>query len=77
MKLEIARTLFLVGGLALTTVAVAAWEQPRTVVFSQSELAEQCALPREVKPQQQAKVQPDHDLLLFLFGMRQGLRPFG
>jgi len=56
---------------------VAAWEQPKTVVFSQSELAEQCALPREVKPQQQAKVQPDHDLLLFLFGMRQGLRPFG
>lgn len=76
MKLEIARALFLVAGLAVTTIAVAAWEQPKLVVFSKAEMADQCALPRLVKPQT-AKVQPDHDLLLFLFGMRQGLRPFG
>jgi hypothetical protein len=73
MKLEIARALFLVAGLAVTTAAVAAWEEPRPVVFSK---ADQCAVPREVKAQQ-SQVQPDHDLLLFLFGMRQGLRPFG
>ncbi|MFJ4347899.1 hypothetical protein [Pseudomonas sp. NPDC089401] len=76
MKLEIARALFLVAGLAVTTAAVAAWEEPRPVVFSKAEQAAQCALPREVKPQH-AQVAPDHDLLLFLFGMRQGLRPFG
>jgi hypothetical protein len=26
---------------------------------------------------QQAQAKPDQDLLLFLFGLRQGLRPFG
>jgi len=75
MKLEIARALFLLAGLAVTTVAVAAWDEPRPVVFSKAEMAEQCPLPRTVKAQQTA--QPDHDLLLFLFGLRQGLRPVG
>ncbi|MEN5033421.1 hypothetical protein [Pseudomonas sp. TWI929] len=77
MKLEIARALFLIAGLAVTTVAVAAWEEPRPTVFSKAEMADQCVLPRDVKLQQHAKVAPDQDLLLFLFGMRQGLRPFG
>ncbi|MBK4994274.1 hypothetical protein IAE39_002448 [Pseudomonas sp. S37] len=76
MKLEIARALFLIAGLAVTTVAVAAWEEPKPTVFSKAEMADQCALPREAKPQQ-AQVAPDQDLLLFLFGLRQGLRPFG
>lgn len=76
MKLEIARALFLVAGLAVTTVAVAAWEEPRPVVFSKAELADQCALPRVVK-QHQAQARPDQDLLLFLFGMHQGLRSSG
>ncbi|HHJ1298010.1 hypothetical protein D3C76_586400 [compost metagenome] len=75
MKLEIARALFLVAGLAVTTVAVAAWEEPKPMVFSKAEMADQCALPRVAKQQAQAK--PDQDLLLFLFGLRQGLRPFG
>ncbi|WP_079226660.1 hypothetical protein [Pseudomonas putida] len=73
MKLEIARALFLVAGLAVTTAALAAWEEPRPVVFSK---ADQCAVPRVVKAQQ-SQSEPDQDLLLFLFGMRQGLRPFG
>lgn len=77
MKLEIARALFLIAGLAVTTVAVAAWEEPRPMVFSKAAMADQCMLPREMKSQQQAKVEPDQDLLLFLFGMRQGLRPLG
>ena len=76
MKLEIARALFLIAGLAVTTVAVAAWEEPKPTVFSKAEMADQCALPREARPQQ-AQVAPDQDLLLFLFGLRQGLRPFG
>ncbi|BBR52524.1 MULTISPECIES: hypothetical protein [Pseudomonas] len=75
MKLEIARALFLVAALAVTTAAVAAWEEPRPAVFSKAEIGGLCAVPREVK--QQNTAQPDHDLLLFLFGMRQGLRPFG
>ncbi|WP_323613535.1 hypothetical protein [Pseudomonas putida] len=75
MKLEIARALFLIAGLAVTTVAVAAWEEPRPRVFSKAEQAEQCALPRDMK--QQVQAQPDQDLLLLLFGLRQGLRPAG
>ncbi|WP_312933019.1 hypothetical protein [Pseudomonas sp.] len=77
MKLEIARGLFLVAALAVTTAAAAAWEQPRPVVFSKAELAGQCPLPRAGKPLAQAQAKPDQDLLLFLFGMRQGLKPFG
>lgn len=76
MKLETARTLFLAGALIVTTAAAAAWAEPRTTVFSKSDLLGQCATPRTLKPLE-AKAQPDHDLLLFLFGMRQGLRPLG
>lgn len=72
MKLEIARSLFLVAALATATVAVAAWDEPRPGVIS---APAHCPLPRAVKPQVQ--VQPDHDLLLFLFGMSQGLRAQG
>ncbi|MCX5511177.1 hypothetical protein [Pseudomonas sp. BJa3] len=76
MKLEIARALFLVAALAVTTAAAAAWEQPRPMVFSKAGKGGQCPLPRVVKADQ-AQAQPDHDLLLFLFGMSQGLRPVG
>ena len=75
MKLEIARALFLIAALAVTTAAAAAWEQPKPLVFSKADLDGQCALPRVLKPQAEAK--PDQDLLLFLFGLRQGLRPLG
>lgn len=76
MKLEIARALFLVAGLAVTTAAVAAWEEPRPVVFSKADMADQCAVPRVVK-QAHAQARADEDLLLFLFSLHQGLRPFG
>ncbi|MCO7514558.1 hypothetical protein NJF44_05080 [Pseudomonas guariconensis] len=76
MKLEIARALFLLAALAVTTAAVAAWEEPRPAVFSKAEMGGQCPLPRVVV-KQQVQAQPDHDLLLFLFGLRQGLRPLG
>ncbi|MHC6224187.1 hypothetical protein ACYU03_05310 [Pseudomonas sp. X10] len=75
MKREIARGLFLLVALAVATVAVAAWEEPRPVVFSKAEAGGQCPLPRVMK--QQVSAQPDQDLLLFLFGMSQGLRPRG
>ncbi|MBZ9785708.1 hypothetical protein K9857_29595 [Pseudomonas sp. REP124] len=72
MKLEVARGLFLVGALAVASLAVAAWEQPRTQVLS-SVNGESCPLPRVVKAVSAS--QPDHDLLLFVFGMSQGLKP--
>ncbi|TDF86713.1 hypothetical protein [Pseudomonas sp. H9] len=72
MKLEIARGLFLVAALGVATAAVAAWEEPGPVVFSHCDNAVQCPAPKVLKPQTSAT--PDHDLLLFLFGMSQGLR---
>lgn len=67
MKLEIARGLFLLVALAVASVAFAAWEEPRPQVLSSIDLGAQCPLPRTAKPVVTA--QPDHDLLLFLFGM--------
>lgn len=71
MKLEIARGLFLAGALAVASLAVAAWEQPRTQVLSAQGDAH-CPLPRVAKAS--VAVKPDHDLLLFMFGMAQGLK---
>ncbi|WPN46240.1 MULTISPECIES: hypothetical protein [unclassified Pseudomonas] len=73
MKLEIARGLFLVGALAVASIAVAAWEQPRTQVLSSINAEEHCPLPRVAKAS--VATQPDHDLLLFMFGLSQGMRP--
>ena len=73
MKLEIARGLFLVGALAVASLAVAAWEQPRMQVIGASVEGEHCAIPRVAKATVATK--PDHDLLLFMFGMAQGMRP--
>ncbi|AGE27214.1 MULTISPECIES: hypothetical protein [Pseudomonas] len=73
MKLEIARGLFLVGALGVSALALAAWELPRTQVLSATEGSGQCLLPRVAKASVAAR--PDHDLLLFMFGMSQGMRP--
>ncbi len=73
MKLEIARGVFLVGALGIAALALAAWEQPRTQVLSAVDGAGRCLLPRVAKTS--AAVKPDHELLLFMFGMSQGMRP--
>jgi hypothetical protein len=73
MKLEIARGLFLVGALAVASLAVAAWEQPRTEVLSAAHSDAHCPLPRVAKASVATK--PDHDFLLFMFGLSQGMRP--
>jgi hypothetical protein len=73
MKLEVARGLFLIGALAVASLAVAAWEQPRTQVLSSMQGDAHCPLPRVAKAS--AATQPDRDLLLFMFGLSQGLRP--
>ncbi|MDD1015308.1 MULTISPECIES: hypothetical protein [Pseudomonas] len=75
MKLEIARGLFLLVALGVATAAVAAWEEPRPQIFSKIDAGAQCPLPRVLKPQVDAK--PDHDLLLLLFGLSQGVRASG
>ncbi|MCK1791371.1 hypothetical protein [Pseudomonas violetae] len=73
MKLEIARGFFLVGALAVASIAVAAWEQPRPQVLSSVSGEAHCPLPRVAKAV--VASQPDHDLLLFMFGLSQGMRP--
>ncbi|KAF0865079.1 hypothetical protein [Pseudomonas sp. LD120] len=72
MKLEIARGLFLAGALAVASLAVVVWEEPRTQVLSAAQ-GDHCPLPRVAKAS--AVARPDHDLLLFMFGMTQGLKP--
>ncbi|MFO2462541.1 hypothetical protein OOJ96_01375 [Pseudomonas sp. 15FMM2] len=73
MKLEIARGLFLLAALGVASLAVAAWEQPRTEVLSAVHGGGQCPLPRIAKVT--SATQPDHQLLLFMFGMSQGMGP--
>ena len=63
----------MVGALGVAALALAAWEQPRTQVLSASQAGAQCLLPRVAKASTAAK--PDHELLLFMFGMSQGMRP--
>ncbi|MFJ7140806.1 hypothetical protein [Pseudomonas protegens] len=72
MKLEIARGLFLAGALAVASLAMVVWEQPRTQVLSAAQ-GEHCPLPRGAKSS--VVVKPDHELLLFMFGMSQALKP--
>ncbi|AZC26439.1 MULTISPECIES: hypothetical protein [Pseudomonas] len=73
MKLEIARGMFLAGALAVASLALVVWEQPRTQVLSTAQGGAHCPVPRVAKVATAAK--PDHDLLLFMFGMSQGLKP--
>lgn len=73
MKLEVARGLFLAGALAVASLAVAAWEEPRTQVLSSAHGDAHCPLPRVARAS--VATQPDHDLLLFMFGLTQGLKP--
>lgn len=73
MKLEIARGLFLVGALAVASLAVVVWEQPRSQILSASTVGAHCPLPRVAKASEAIK--PDDDLLLFMFSLSQGMRP--
>ncbi|KAF1012237.1 MAG: hypothetical protein GAK32_00275 [Pseudomonas fluorescens] len=73
MKLEIARGLFLLGAMGVAALALAAWELPGTQVLSAAHGGAQCPVPRIAKVEAASK--PDHQLLLFMFGMAQGMRP--
>ena len=63
----------MVGALGVAALALAAWEQPRTQVLSATQSGGQCLFPRVAKAS--VAVKPDHELLLFMFGMSQGMRP--
>ena len=73
MKREVARSLFLLGSLVVASVAMAAWQPPVTQVLSAAHIGAECPIPRVVKVVADAK--PDQDLLLFMFGMAQGMKP--
>ncbi|KAF1054028.1 MAG: hypothetical protein GAK43_01088 [Stenotrophomonas maltophilia] len=70
MKLEITRGLLLVGALGVCTLAAAAWREPGSTVVGALEHGSECRVPLNAQTRQD--VRPDHDLLLFLFGMSQG-----
>ncbi|MPQ69028.1 MULTISPECIES: hypothetical protein [Pseudomonas] len=72
MKLEVARGLFLVSALAVTSLALVVWEQPGPEVLTAAAGTGHCPMPRVAKA---ADAKPDHDLLLFMFGLSQGLKP--
>lgn len=74
MKLEIARGLFVVAALSVASIAAAAWHEPGTQVVSRSDLGLEPLAPRV---QAAEVVQPDQDLLLFMFSLSQGMRPQG
>ena len=73
MKLEIARGLFLVGALGVTTLCVAAWNEPGVALVQSSVERSYCPLPPNGKSRFDA-VRPDQDLLLLLYGLSQGMR---
>ena len=75
MKREVARRLFLLGSLVVASVAMAAWQPPVTQVLSAANTGAHCPIPRVAKVVADAK--PDHELLLFMFGMAQGMKPQG
>jgi hypothetical protein len=71
MKLAIARGLFLVGALGVATMAAATWQEPGTKILSAKIGEGQCLKP--ISPRAEVQVSPDHDLLLFMFGLSQSL----
>jgi hypothetical protein len=72
MKLEIARGLFLVAALGVASVAAASWYEPGTQVVSQTDLGLQPLSPKPAMPN--VAKSPDEDLLLFIFGLSQGVQ---
>ncbi|NQD91593.1 hypothetical protein HP532_02870 [Pseudomonas sp. CrR25] len=74
MKLEIARGLFLLAALGVASIAAAAWQEAGPEVLTKNARG-YCPLPPQARNAEQLR--PDQDLLLLLFGLRQGLGPQG
>lgn len=73
MKLELARGVFLVGALGVASLALAAWDQPGPKILRAENGQGACPMPRMNRGHEAAK--PDHDLLLLMFGLAQGMGP--
>lgn len=71
MKLAIFRGVFLCGSLGVASLAASAWQEPGTGVYSVENGGGQCLL--KALPVAQQSLQPDQDLLLFMFSLSQGL----
>ncbi len=71
MKPGLARVLFLVGSLVVATLATAAWDEHEPEILTKSRL-DHCPAPPEAKSD--TPVEPDRDLLLFLYSLSQGLK---
>lgn len=74
MKLEIARGLFLLAALGVASIAAAAWQESGPEVLTQNGRS-YCPLPPQARVVEQLR--PDQDLLLFIFGLSQGMGPRG
>ncbi len=74
MNLHFARSLFLLGSLAVATAAFAAWDEPRPGVLRAEDGQGFCVSPRAQKGESASAVQPSHNALLLMFGLTQGLR---
>lgn len=72
MKLEIARGFFLVSALGVASLCAAAWSEPDARVVARSDSSNHCAVPRVARVLD-VDMRPDHDLLLFMYGLSQSL----
>ena len=62
----------MVGALGVASLCAAAWSEPDARVIARSDLGSLCPTPRVVQASP-ADVRPDHDLLLFMYGLSQSL----
>lgn len=74
MKLEIARSLFLIAALSTSVVALTAWAEPSTQILSGLSPKNDCRIPANARSKMQTPAQPDQDLLLVMFGLSQALK---
>ncbi|MCW3148298.1 hypothetical protein N8H22_06725 [Stutzerimonas stutzeri] len=72
MKLEFARGVFLIGALGVTSLCVAAWNEPRANVVRSSDSYSSCPLPPSARSVQ-TQLRLDGELLLLLYGLSQSL----
>lgn len=73
MTWGLARSFFLLAGMAVATSAAYAWYQPGSrVISSLSEAGPRCTLPLN-RAQARSGTEPDSDLIWLLFGLSQGV----
>jgi hypothetical protein len=72
MNSSAARSVFFLAACCVASVAAAAWHEPRPQVVSHFS-ANSCPVPGKARILTQAST--DQDLLLFMFGLAQGMGP--